>query len=561
MLQELSIRNFAIIKQLTVSFDQGMTVLTGETGAGKSIVIDAVSLLVGARGSSDYIRANEEKCQLEGLFTLPKDHPLYQQLEDKGIDCSDTMIIIQREITRHGRNTCRINGHLVNTTTLREVGRYLVDIQGQHDNQRLMHQEYHLSMLEQFATPKYKEIKARYVECFKQYKEKKATLDKIKDNEQAYNQRLDMLKYQVEEIEEAALVIGEEEALKEEREQLNNFQNIMEQLSFAYQALSHEETGTLVSLGMAMNALGHIASFSSEYQSLYEQLSEAYYTVQDSMDSVNHCQESLEMDEARLDEVEERLRLIRSLERKYGATIEEVLSYYDQITEELQETLINSEDLSELQEEVESLYENALTLSEKLTKERQQIAQRLEDHIHQELQQLYMEHARFSVHFLPFKSLQKDGAESVEFYIATNKGEELKPLSKVVSGGELSRVTLALKSLFMSEQEMTSIVFDEVDTGVSGRVASAIAKKISQLAKHSQVLCITHLPQVAAVADHHYFIEKSVTGERTQMKLYELSDKERINEIARMLSGDELTPLSLEHAEELLNHVQKERSL
>lgn len=559
MLQELSIRNFAIITTLDVSFDQGMTVLTGETGAGKSIVIDAVNLLVGGRGSSDYIRSNEEKCQLEGLFVLPPSHEVYSLLNDKGIECEDGMIIIQRELTRHGRNTCRINGHLVNTATLKEIGSFLVDIQGQHDNQRLMQPENHLTLFEQFADDKYKQLKEKYESCFLEYKQKQKQLNEIKENEQAYNQRLDMLRYQVEEISDAHLECGEEESLKEEREQLTNFQSIMDHLSLAYQALSHEESGTMVSLGSAMDALSHISSYSTQYKQLYEEISEAFYMIQESVNDIDQAKDTLEMDESRLDEVEDRLRLIRSLERKYGATIEDVLNYYDQIEHELEQTLSSTEDLTELQYAVNALYEEAKQYATELSTQRKRLATQLEEHIHQELKELYMEHARFKVMFLTNDTLTKDGYERIEFYIATNKGEELKPLHKVVSGGELSRMTLALKSLFMHEQYMTSIVFDEVDTGVSGRVATAIAKKISQLASQSQVLCITHLPQVAAVADHHYFIEKTVDQERTQMHLQLLSDAGRIDEIARMLSGDEKTPLSIEHAKEMVEQVNKEK--
>lgn len=559
MLQELSIRNFAIISQLNVSFSDGMTVLTGETGAGKSIVIDAVGLLVGGRASTDYIRTNEEKCQLEGLFILPHHHEVYHLLEEHGIECEDDMIVIQRDINHHGRNTCRINGHLVNTTLLKEVGSYLVDIQGQHDNQRLMQPENHLSLLEHFATEPYKKDREAYLALYHTYQEKVKKLQTIKENEQAYIQRIDMLKYQIEEIEEAQLEIGEEEQLKEERHQLTNFQRIYDQLNMAYQALSNEESGTLVSLGSAMNAASDIASFSKTYEQVSEQLNEAFYMVQDSMDELYRELDHLEMDESRLDDIEERLRLIRNLERKYGASIEDVLDYYQNIKEELSSTLDTEGNIDVLQDEVDHLYQQLETLGHAMTKQRHDIARHLEEHIQNELSQLYMENARFKVEFISFDQPKKEGLETIEFYIATNKGEALKPLYKVVSGGELSRMTLALKSLFMNETAMTSIVFDEVDTGVSGRVAAAIAKKISALAKHSQVLCITHLPQVAAMSDHHYFIEKNVCGNRTEMTLTTLNHEERIQEIARMLSGNEMTPLSLEHAKEMLEHSDYEK--
>lgn len=536
-----------------------MTVLTGETGAGKSIVIDAVGLLLGARGSADYIRKGAKKAQLEGSFVLEAHHPIFDKLTDLGIEYDDNTIIIQRDLSQSGKNTCRINGHLVNTTMLKQVGPYLVDIQGQHDHQLLMQPEHHLSLLDQFASTSFHQLKEEYQQLYSQYQQLDKKYQTLKNNEQAYVQRMDMLQFQMKEISEAQLKTGEEELLLEERRRLTNFQRIADQLKGSYEAINHEEMGTLTSLGTAMSNMEDIADLSSSYQDIYNRLSDAFYNIQDAVNDIATEQDRLEMDDARLDQIEERLRLIRSLERKYGATIDDVLTYYQKIETEFNQSKEDIQDLDGLKENVEQLYRQAEDKAIVLSQQSHDIAQQLETDIQKQLADLYMEQATFHVHFKEENKLTKEGLETVEFYIATNKGEDAKPLAKVVSGGELSRVMLALKTIFMKEEAVTSIVFDEVDTGVSGRVAQAIAEKISQIAKHSQVLCITHLPQVAAIADHHYFIQKEVIDERTKMKLTPLDETARIEELARMLAGTEITELSLEHAKELRQQMKENK--
>lgn len=553
MLQELSIRDFAIISQLNVRFEDGMTVLTGETGAGKSIVIDAVNLLIGGRGSADFIRNGAKKCQLEGLFTLPQAHPVYDLLSDLGIDCDDEMLVIQRDIFLTGKNACRINGHLVNTTILRQVGSHLVDIQGQHDNQLLMQPEQHLYLLDEFGKEVITPIKKRYQECFHDYQEVHALLEKRRTNEQAYAQRMDMLQFQIQEIEAANLQSGEEEELLEERNRLNNFRRLGEQLQTGYEALTAEDGGSLNALSVAMSAVNDIADIASNYQQMADDITNAYYLLQDVSDRLASERDALEMDENRQQFVEERLMLIRSLERKYGESIEAILDYYEQISKEFNESMDSEGQIEELEAKEEALYQQVTAIGQELTKVRQQEAQRLTTGIHRHLKELYMDKAVFEVRFVKLNKPSQTGFDMVEFYISTNMGEDLKPLVKVVSGGELSRIMLALKTMFSEAEGVTSIVFDEVDTGVSGRVAQAIAEKIYQIGEQSQVLCISHLPQVAAIADHHYHIQKDICAGRTEMHLTTLKQDERVEEIARMLSGSEITEATLEHAKELLN--------
>ena len=558
MLQELVIRDFAIIANLQVSFEDGMTVLTGETGAGKSIVIDALSLLMGARGSGEFIRTGAKKCQLQALFSLPKENIVWNILEDLGLPIDDGELIIQRDLLASGKNVCRINGMLVNTNILRQVGQYLVDIQGQNDQQLLLQAENHISLLDNYAKLYSQPCYKKYQETYYKYLEVKKKLDQRKMNEQAYVQRVDMLSYQIQEIEDANLEIGEEEKLKEEKNLFDNYLNIMEQLNTSSQALNDEESGALNALSVAMSAINDIAGLSKNYENISEIITNAYYSLQDVSSEIASEQDMLEFDEERMQYVEERLSDIYQLERKYGEDIDSILQYLQDIKEEYQSLTFDNQSLEDLQKLVDNLYKELEKYGQEMSKIRHRMAQQLSQAIDQELAELYMEQAHFEVKFIKNTTLDVNGIEKVEFYMITNAGESLKPLSKIVSGGELSRIILALKTIFTDTREITSIVFDEVDTGVSGRVAQAIANKIHQIGEKSQVLCITHLPQVAAIADHHYYIQKEIIDDRTEMHLTLLNDSQKVKEVARMLSGVEMTELTLEHAEELISMLKKE---
>ncbi|MBO1308281.1 DNA repair protein RecN [Enterococcus sp. 669A] len=551
MLQELTIKNFAIISSLHLTFTNGMTALTGETGAGKSIIIDAVSLLAGARSSIEYIRQGSDHCLLEGIFDLPQQVEFQELAEELGIDIEDNMLIVQRDMNLSGKNICRINGRTVTLASLRKIGQYLVDIQGQNDHQELMNPDSHLRLLDSFGSKAFQKKKRAYQTEYKNYMDLARRVNKYKQNEQSFAQRIDMLTFQQEEIGNAQLEDGEEARLIEERDKLMNFQRIVDTLSYSYQGLSNDEAGALDSIGSVSQELQSIASLDSEYQSISENVSSAYYLLQDAASEISRQLDVLELDEQRLEIVNERLDLIHQLKRKYGDSIEAILAYYQKISQELLDSDFSEGKLEQLENELLEK-ENVLTeQAQGLHDEREKMAEKLEIAIQQELKQLYMENARFQVMFKA-TAFQEDGLDQVEFYITTNPGEPLKPLVKVASGGEISRIMLALKTIFSKTQELTSIVFDEVDTGVSGRVAQAIADKIYQIGENSQVLCITHLPQVAAKADHQLFIQKEIVNGRTITKVEELPETERTNEIARMLAGAEITELTLQHAKELL---------
>lgn len=555
MLQEITIDNLAIINHLTLAFGQNMTVLTGETGAGKSIIIDAVGLLAGARGSQELIRQGTDKLEVQGQFLIPND-PQYSELLDQlGINHEDRTVIISREIHRNGRNTIRANGTLINTTILRKIGAPLVDIQGQNDNQRLLQPDQHLPMLDHFAGADVQKLLQQYQEHYHQYRKLKKTLATKQANEQQWAQRLDMLRYQVQEIQSADLKADEEDALISERDRLDHFQQIQNTLQQLAAILNGgESVPVLDQLATAMDAVNEITQFDDNYADIGKALEDSYYSLQDVANQSSYELDGLEFDEERLNEINTRLDLINDLERKYGDTVPDILAYYNKIHHELadMEGTVDSND--ELEEQLATVVKQLEELGNQLSEQRKKVAKDLEKRVHHELSALYMEKVVFKVHFakVPVYSFTPTGIDDVEFYIQTNPGERMGPLAKIASGGELSRVMLALKTIFTEQADVTSIIFDEVDTGVSGRVAQAIADKIKVIADHSQVLCITHLPQVAAVAQHQFLIQKQVHDQRTTTTVTKLNHQERVDELSRMLAGEKITKLTREHANELL---------
>jgi DNA repair protein RecN (Recombination protein N) len=559
LLQELSIKNFAIIDELSLSLDEGLSVLTGETGAGKSIIIDAIHLLVGGRGSAEFVRYGEKKAEIEGLFTLENDkHPCYVKLNDFGIEIEEGMVVLRRDISSSGKSVCRINGKLVTIAIMREIGSTLIDIHGQHEHQELMNENLHLTLLDQFGGQNVVKAIKSYQEIFNEYESVSKKLKRINENEQEMAHRLDLIQFQYNEIENAQLKIGEDEELLEEKRKLTNFERLFDSLQTAYSSIQGERKG-LDWTGLAMSHLETAADLDDKYQATLESVSNAFYLLEDAVHHVRNDLDQLEFEPDRLDMIESRLNEINGLKRKYGATIEDILAYYSKIEEEI-ETITNRDShIYDLKTRLQSLEEDLYVEAQGLTEIRQKTGKKLTQSIHEQLKELYMDKTTFEVRFIEKANQEKtgnrykkDGADTVEFFISTNPGEPLKPLSKVASGGELSRIMLALKTIFSKHQGITSIIFDEVDTGVSGRVAQSIAEKIYQVAVHSQVMCISHLPQVAAMADCHLFISKTSQKGRTSTSVERLKEKEKIKEISRMISGVEITDLTKEHAKELL---------
>lgn len=555
MLLEISIKNFAIIEGISLNFEKGMTVLTGETGAGKSIIIDAMNMMLGARATTDVIRHGAPKAEIEGLFSVENNHALQMIFDEQGLELGDE-IIIRREILQNGRSVSRVNGQMVNLSVLRSIGQYLVDIHGQHDQEELMRPQLHIQMLDGFGDADFLELKQAYQANFDAYRKMRKQLLEIKKNQEEHKARIEMLEFQMAEIESASLQPGEDLKLNQERDKLLNHKNIADTLTNAYTMLDNEEFSSLANVRSAMNDMESLEEYDVEYREISTSISESYYVLEDVTKRLEDIIESLDFDGNRLMQIESRLDLIHAVSRKYGGNVDDVLMYFAKITEEYNLLTGNHLSSDDMEAELKKLEVSLVDLATKLASARHNLAQQLENEIQQELKDLYMEKARFQVQFTKGK-FTREGNESVEFYISTNPGEDFKPLVKVASGGELSRLMLAIKSAFSRKEGKTSIVFDEVDTGVSGRVAQAIAQKIHKIGQHGQVLAISHLPQVIAIADYQFFIEKISNEYSTVSTVRLLSVEERVEEVAKMLAGENVTEAALSQARELLQSKEK----
>lgn len=561
MLLELHIHDFAIIEDISLEFHHGMTVLTGETGAGKSIIIDAVGLLAGGRGSSDYVRHGSKKCVLEGHFEMPKSSRLKTLFESEEIDYDSELLMIQREIYDNGRSVCRVNGSLVTISLLKEVGTYLIDIHGQNEHQELMDSENHIHLLDYYGQDTIDSLLDSYQKDYKVYRDTVKRLNAWQDKEQETAQKIDILRFQTDEISEANLIADEEVELEEEERRLANYQTIMTELTISYQVLQEAEPNALESIGKAMDAMENVAEVDQNLSTISTTLNNVFYELQEVASDIYQELDRQEFDEGRLNEIASRLNLIQQLKRKYGASIPEILLFYETSLEELETLENNTESQTELTDQIKQLEKNLLEKGKLLSNARQKTAKSLQKDIQEQLKELYMDKVVFNVRFsnsleeLSVQFANLYGLDTVEFFISTNPGEPEKPLTKIASGGELSRMMLALKTIFAKSQGITSIIFDEIDTGVSGRVAQAIAEKIHSISEYSQVLCITHLPQVAARADNHLYVKKAIVENRTSTAAVILTETERVEEIARMLSGNQITKGAIQAAEELRSHV------
>ncbi|MFZ3577134.1 DNA repair protein RecN [Virgibacillus sp. DJP39] len=565
MLTELSIRDFAIIDELSLTFNEGLTVLTGETGAGKSIIIDALQLLAGGRGSVEFVRHDTTKAEIEGLFSIDnKEHSIYNAGKEYGIEISDNMIVLQRTITSGGKSICRVNGKLVTLAILKEFGKTLIDIHSQHETQGLMEPDNHIDLLDLYDAEQISRAKFEYHKLYDRLQTLIKRHKELSENEQEMAHRLDLLTFQLDELEQANLEPNEDEILEEERKNLANFDRVHKSLQDSYNALYGEQKG-IEWLSTALQALENNKHYDPFIAEKAEELANQFYMVEELSFDLRNYSDTLQHEPARLNEIETRLSEISRLKKKYGTTVNEIIEYTGKIQEEIEEITNKDSHLSKLQNQINETRQDTYLEAEQLHDIRAKAAKELTKEIHYELKDLYLEKAKFSIDFLtkeelesindksvPPLKLHKNGIDYVTFLISTNTGEPLKELSKIASGGELSRIMLALKKIFAKHQGVTSVIFDEVDTGVSGRVAQAIAEKIVHVSHQSQVLCITHLPQVAAMADTHNLIEKEEKKNRTITFVKELSKDEKIDELSRMITGAKLTDIAKEHANEML---------
>ncbi|MGX7348662.1 DNA repair protein RecN [Dolosicoccus paucivorans] len=562
MLLSLTIENFAIIDQVDLDFQNSMTVLSGETGAGKSIIIDALSVLCGARGSIDYIRHGANRLLIEGLFSYEEAKDDIQDLFHQfGIDLEEDTLIIRREINQSGKNIIRVNGQLANVTFLRQLSPYLVDIHGQQDHQHLLNVERHVELLDNFIGEKALRLRQDYEEAFNAYKEVLRQWNQAHTDEQSDQQRLDFLEFQSQEIEKAQLVPGEEEELLNISNQLQYQQTNHQALQTVSELLSDSPQSILVQLSQVTEALNQVKGGETT-----EDIQQTLQSVQTELQEISHQVALMDqaplMDDYTIDEVETRLNQIQQLTQKYHRSVDEILVYYDEISQEIYQLVHKDRYLQKLEEQLKVTYDDAFMIADLLHQLRKEYKPKLEQAVQEELKDLYMANSLLSIQLTKESTLSDDmpvsltatGFDEVEFLISTNVGEPLKPLTKVASGGEMSRFILALKTVFSKSSPSQTMVFDEIDTGVSGRVAGAIAQKMKQISYYHQVLCITHLPQVAAAADHHLYIQKVVEDGQTLTKVKSMNDEEKINAIALMISADELTQTSIDLAKELLTH-------
>jgi len=556
MLKELWIRHFAIIEEVHLQFDQGFHVITGETGAGKSILIDALGLIMGARASADFVRHGEKKAEIEAVFELEDQHPVLELLEEWGLEAEDgEPLIIRREITSSGKNTCRINGRSVTLAMLKQVGAHLLDISGQHEHQALLSSSRHLEWLDHFGGDDIWPLRAEYQNVFREYQRLNQERKRLDLNQKEIMNRIDLLKFQLEEIDAAGLTPGEDEELAQERNKLAHAEKLMLHTTSAYECFYGERNG-LDQIQEAVTHLEQIAEIDEVMNPLLESIQTAYYQLEEGARQIVKYRDELEFDPERLFEVEERLHLIRHLKRKYGETIEEILHYRQEIKRELEQLEHLEETTEHLDEQLNQLKVQLEKLAKELTAKRKKTASSLETRVEQELKELNMGSTVFHVAFYPESYRNSEyhahGQDHVEFQISPNPGEPLKPLVKIASGGELSRIMLALKCIFTDVSPSHTLVFDEIDTGVSGRAAQSIAEKIAVVSRKHQVLCVTHLPQVACMADLHFHISKETTDEQTRTRVQKLDHEGRMMELARMLGGVEVTETTREHAGEMI---------
>lgn len=556
MLQTLSIKQFAIIDELDINFSDGLTVMSGETGSGKSIIIDAIGQLIGMRASSDYVRHGEKKAIIEGIFDIDESKDAINILESLAIDVDEDFLLVKREIFSSGKSICRINNQTVTLQDLRKVMQELLDIHGQHETQSLLKQKYHLQLLDDYADNQYSDLLNQYQLSYNQYKNKRKELEELESADQALLQRLDLMKFQLEELTEASLKEGEVDQLESDIKRIQNSEKLNLALNNAHQVLTDESAipDRLYELSNYLQTINDIVP--EKFVRLKEDIDQFYYILEDAKHEIYDEMANTEFDEQVLNEYESRMNLLNNLKRKYGKDITELIAYQSKLANEIDKIENYEQSTSQLREEIKTLYNEVIDIGKKLSQERRRVARELRDHIVSEIQNLQMKDANLEISFKPLEEPTIEGIEFVEFLISPNRGEPLKSLNKIASGGELSRIMLALKSIFVKSRGQTAILFDEVDSGVSGQAAQKMAEKMRDIAQYIQVICISHLPQVASMSDHHLLISKASNADRTTTQVKELKDENKIDEIARMISGASVTELTRENAKEMIkqNH-------
>ena len=568
MLLELTIDHLALIDNLTLEFGPGFNVMTGETGAGKSIVVDAVNLVLGERADRELIQIGTDKGRVEALFDVTDNPAVVALLHSMEFEAEENLVSISRELTAAGRNICRLCGQIVPLSIVRQISALLLDIHGQHEHQFLMDEKHHLSYLDDFAGEALAAHKQRVSETYKAWHRTRSALEKLRRNAAERERRIDMLRYQIKELKGAKLRANEEEALERTRGLFRNAEKISDSVGEAYAAIYEGADGDLSALEQlrnGMNALSHIAPIDAQYEALHTRLEDIYYQLEDAALELRGMRDHLDYDPQEAERVETRLDLISRLRKKYGATTQEMLDYLKKAEEELAQIEDSDAQIEEMTQQYQKERTALWEASRALSRAREEAARRFEKQIEAQLQDLGMKNARFEVRFEPLPQSMKEaaqrftahGMDQVSFMMTANLGQPLKPLARVASGGELSRIMLALKNIAAEKTGIPSMVFDEIDTGISGRMAQVVAEKMTEIAGHHQVICVTHLPQIAAMADTHFLVSKNDMDGKTRTSVVRLDDAQRAQELSRMIGGAQAqSESSLSHACAMLKEAQ-----
>ena len=550
MLRELRLNNLAIIKNLDLEFNEKFIAMTGETGAGKSIILNGISLLIGERSHTDMIRNGAQSLFAEGVFELNENQK--KRLNELGFEIEDDELIITRYFDRNAKSKITVNGSRMTLSRLKELMVNIIDLVGQHEHQFLLNSDYHLHLLDRFLDDEGKMLFKKIRENVNKIKKLNLQIGNIEEEKSKIAEKKDILEFQLNEINNLELKENEDNELEEEYKILFNAGKISEKLEETSQFLKEGEFSILTALGRAKRNLEQLSDLSESYSELYEKIESVLYEVEEISYSVDNFVGDVEIDDRKLEKIVERIDDINKLKLKYGSTITEILEFRDKIEKDLSLVNFENEELENLKNEKSELVSQYFQDSEKLGEIRAKIAENLQNTIDVQLDDLNMENAKFKVEITKTQEITAHGTDNAEFMIATNVGETFKPLAKIASGGEISRIMLALKTVFSAVDNISVLIFDEIDTGISGETVRRVAEKLRELSRNTQIICVTHSPQIAGKAQQQFFIKKEIENNFTETKVYELNTEERIREIARIISGDNITEASINHAKEIM---------
>ena len=550
MLRELRLNNLAIIKNLDLEFNDKFIALTGETGAGKSIILNGISLLIGERSHTDMIRNGAQGLFAEGVFELNENQK--KRLDELGFEIEDDELIITRYFDRNAKSKITVNGSRMTLSRLKELMVNIIDLVGQHEHQFLLNSDYHLHLLDRFLDDEGKMLSKKIRESVNKIKKLNLQIGNIEKEKSKIAEKKDILEFQLNEINSLELKENEDNELEEEYKILFNAGKISEKLEETSQFLKEGEFSILTALGRAKRNLEQLSDLSESYSELYDKIESVLYEVEEISYSVDNFVGDVEIDDKKLEKIVERIDNINKLKLKYGSTITEILEYRDKIEKDLSLVNFESEELENLKKEKSELVGQYFQDSERLSEIREKIAENLQNTVDVQLDDLNMENAKFKVEITKTQEITIYGIDNAEFMIAANVGETFKPLAKIASGGEISRIMLALKTVFSAVDNISVLIFDEIDTGISGETVRRVAEKLRELSKNTQIICVTHSPQIAGKAQQQFFIKKEIENNFTETKVHELNTEERIREIARIISGDNITEASINHAKEIM---------